>query len=63
MSDAFVPVIKAKISGTPLNISMACLPISDDIPLDDVNLLRDLDEKCLRSMNGELSFVTHMTSI
>jgi len=54
MPDAFVPVIKAKISGIPLNISMACLAISDDMSLDDVNLLRDLDEKCLRSMNAML---------
>jgi poly(A) polymerase len=52
-----VPVIKAKISGIPIDFTMARLAISsipDDIALDDNNLLRNLDERCVRSLNGTL---------
>jgi poly(A) polymerase len=62
MPDAFVPGIKAKISGIPLNILIACLALSsipDDLPLDD-HLLQKLDEKCVRSMNGKLVFAIRM---
>jgi poly(A) polymerase len=57
MPDAFVPVIKAKISGIPLNISMACLALSsipDNLSLGDDNLLQNLNKKCVRSMDGKL---------
>ncbi|KIM76376.1 hypothetical protein PILCRDRAFT_826372 [Piloderma croceum F 1598] len=53
--EAFVPVIKAKISGIPLDFLMARLALSsipDDLSLKDDNLLRNLDERCVRSMNG-----------
>jgi poly(A) polymerase len=55
--EAFVPVIKAKISGIPLDFLMARLALSsipDDLSLKDDNLLRNLDERCVRSMNGGL---------
>ena len=54
-----MPVIKAKISGIPLDFLMARLALSsipDDLSLKDDNLLRNLDDRCIRSMNGELSF-------
>jgi poly(A) polymerase len=53
--EAFVPVIKAKISCIPLDFLMARLALSsipDDLSLKDDNLLRNLDERCIRSMNG-----------
>ena len=53
-----MPVIKAKISGIPLDFLMARLALSsipDDLSLKDDNLLRNLDERCIRSMNGRLS--------
>ena len=59
MPEAFVPVIKGKISGIPLDFLMARLALSsipDDLSLKDDNLLRNLDERCVRSMNGRLSF-------
>lgn len=55
VSEAFVPVIKAKISGIPLDFTMARLALSsipDDLVLKDDNLLRSLDERCVRSLNG-----------
>jgi poly(A) polymerase len=61
--EAFVPVIKAKISGIPLDFLMARLALSsipDDLSLKDDNLLRNLDERCIRSMNGGLSFGIHV---
>ncbi|KAF8214198.1 Poly(A) polymerase central domain-containing protein [Mycena galopus ATCC 62051] len=53
--DAYVPVIKAKISGLPLNLLMACLALSsipEDLSLRDDTLLRNLDERCVRSLGG-----------
>ncbi|OCH94279.1 poly-A polymerase [Obba rivulosa] len=53
--DAYVPLIKAKISGIPLDLVMARLALSaipDDLSLQDDNLLRNLDERCVRSLNG-----------
>ncbi|KAH7916225.1 poly-A polymerase [Hygrophoropsis aurantiaca] len=53
--EAFVPVIGAKISGIPLDFLMARLALSsipDDLTLKDDNLLRNLDERCVRSLNG-----------
>ncbi|KAJ7758007.1 Poly(A) polymerase central domain-containing protein [Mycena metata] len=53
--DAYVPIIKAKISGIPLDFCMARLALSsipDDLSLRDDTLLRDLDERCVRSLGG-----------
>jgi poly(A) polymerase len=53
-----VPVIGAKISGIPIDLTMARLMLStipDDLTLEDDNLLRGLDERCVRSLNGLLS--------
>jgi len=53
--DAYVPVIKAEIMGIPLDFTMARLALStipDDLSLKDDNLLRNLDERCVRSLNG-----------
>jgi poly(A) polymerase len=50
-----VPVIKSKISGIPIDFLMARLALSsipDDLDLRDDNLLRNLDEKCIRSVGG-----------
>jgi len=66
--DAYVPVIKAKISGIPLNLLMARLALSsipDQLKLKDDNLLGNLDEKCVRSLNGVSSldiFIYHIYS-
>lgn len=53
--EAYVPVMNAKISGIPIDLTMARLAISsipDDLTLQDDNLLRTLDERCIRSLNG-----------
>lgn len=53
--DAYVPVIGAEIMGIPLDFTMARLALStipDDLSLKDDNLLRNLDERCVRSLNG-----------
>ncbi|KAJ7055025.1 poly-A polymerase [Mycena amicta] len=53
--DAYVPVIKAKVSGIPLDFLMARLALSsipDDLSLRDDTLLRNLDERCIRSLGG-----------
>ncbi|KDR84115.1 hypothetical protein GALMADRAFT_236784 [Galerina marginata CBS 339.88] len=53
--EAFVPIIKAEISGIPLDFLMARLALSsvpDNLTLKDDNLLRTLDDKCVRSLNG-----------
>jgi poly(A) polymerase len=55
--EAFVPIIKAEISGIPLDFLMARLALSsvpDVLSLKDDNLLRNLDERCVRSLNGAL---------
>ena len=41
--------------GIPLDFTMARLALSsipDDLSLQDDNLLRNLDERCVRSLNG-----------
>ncbi|KAF8897890.1 Poly(A) polymerase central domain-containing protein [Infundibulicybe gibba] len=53
--EAYVPIIKTKISGIPLDFLMARLALSsipDDLSLADDGLLRNLDERCVRSLNG-----------
>jgi poly(A) polymerase len=53
--EAYVPIIKAKISDIPLDFIMARLALSsipDDLSLQDDNLLRNLDERCVRSLGG-----------
>ena len=50
-----MPVIKTEIMGIPLDFTMARLALStipDDLSLKDDNLLRNLDERCVRSLNG-----------
>lgn len=53
--EAYVPIVKTKISGIPLDFLMARLALSsipDDLSLQDDNLLRNLDERCVRSLGG-----------
>ncbi|EKM79958.1 hypothetical protein AGABI1DRAFT_113202 [Agaricus bisporus var. burnettii JB137-S8] len=53
--EAYVPVVKTKISGIPLDLLMARMTLSaipDDLTLDDDNLLRNMDERCIRSLGG-----------
>lgn len=53
--EAYVPIITANISGIPVDFLMARLALSsipDDLSLQDDNLLRNLDERCVRSLNG-----------
>ncbi|KZT42918.1 Poly(A) polymerase [Sistotremastrum suecicum HHB10207 ss-3] len=53
--EAFVPIIKAKINGVELDLLMARLALSqigDDLTLQDDNLLKNLDERCIRSIGG-----------
>ncbi|KAH9943190.1 polymerase [Epithele typhae] len=53
--DAYVPIIKIKIQRIPIDLVMARLALStipDDLSLQDNNLLRNLDERCVRSLNG-----------
>lgn len=55
VAEAYVPVVKAKVSGIPIDFTMARLALSsipDDLSLEDNNLLRNLDERCVRSLNG-----------
>ncbi|KAG2217981.1 hypothetical protein INT45_006235, partial [Circinella minor] len=53
--DAFVPIIKLKFSGIPVDLLCARLNLStipDDLDIDDTSLLVPLDERCIRSVNG-----------
>ncbi|KAI0722730.1 polymerase [Earliella scabrosa] len=53
--EAFVPIIKTEISGIPIDLLFAQLnlaSIPDDLDLQDNNLLRNLDDRCVRSLNG-----------
>lgn len=55
--EAYVPIIKAEINGIPLDFLMARLALSsvpDNLSLRDDNLLRNLDERCVRSLNGKI---------
>lgn len=53
--DAFVPIIKMEFSGISIDLIFARLDIPRvprDLVLTDKNLLRNLDEKDLRALNG-----------
>lgn len=59
--EAYVPVISAEISGIPLDFLMARLALSsipEDLSLQDDNLLRNLDDRCVRSLNGALAHIS-----
>lgn len=52
---AFVPVIKLEFDNIEMDILFARLAlrtIPEDLDLTDDNLLRNLDQKCVRSLNG-----------
>ncbi|KAG8930246.1 polynucleotide adenylyltransferase [Tulasnella sp. 417] len=53
--EAYVPIIKTKISGIEVDFLCARLglpSIPDDLELADDNLLKNLDERCVRSLGG-----------
>lgn len=53
--DAFVPIIKIEFSGISIDIIFARLGVPRvplDMTLEDKNLLRNLDERDMRSLNG-----------
>lgn len=53
--DAFVPIIKMKMSGISIDLICARLDIPSvpvDLTLEDKNLLKNIEEKDLRSLNG-----------
>lgn len=55
VEDAFVPVIKTKFDGIELDILFARLAlrnIPQDQDLKSTDLLKNLDQKCVRSLNG-----------
>lgn len=74
-----MPVIKLRYSGIELDILFARLAlkeVSDDQKLSDDNLLRNLDDKSIRSLNGcrvadeilrlipnQLNFITTLRSV
>lgn len=55
VSDAFVPIIKIEFDGISIDLIYARLNVPRvpvDMTLDDKNLLKNIDEKDLRSLNG-----------
>ncbi|ORZ27806.1 polymerase [Lobosporangium transversale] len=53
--DAYTPVIKMKFSDIPIDLTFARLGLSsiaDSLSLSDDSLLRNLDDRCIRSVNG-----------
>ncbi|KAH9634946.1 hypothetical protein HF086_004346 [Spodoptera exigua] len=55
VKNAFVPVIKLNFDGIDIDLLFARLPLSkipDSFDLDDDMLLKNLDQKCVRSLNG-----------
>lgn len=53
--DAFVPIIKIEFSGISIDLIFAKLDITRvprDLTLEDKNLLRNIEEKDLRALNG-----------
>ncbi|XP_072032189.1 poly(A) polymerase beta-like isoform X2 [Amphiura filiformis] len=55
VEEAFVPVIKTEFDGIEMDILFARLAlqiIPENLDLTDNSLLRNLDQKCVRSLNG-----------
>ncbi|KAG8865141.1 polynucleotide adenylyltransferase [Tulasnella sp. 330] len=53
--EAYVPIIKSKISGVEIDFlcaRLALAQIPDDMDLSNDDLLRNLDERCVRSLGG-----------
>lgn len=53
--DAFVPIIAFHYHQIPIDLIFARLnlpSIQDDLDLSDNNILKNLDERCIRSLNG-----------
>jgi len=53
--EAFVPVIKMNFDGIEIDMTFARLAlkeVSDSQSLSDPQLLKNLDQKCVRSLNG-----------
>lgn len=53
--DAFVPIIKLEFAGIAIDLNFArldILKVPRDLTLDDKSLLRNIDEKDLRALNG-----------
>ena len=58
VEDAFVPVLKFSLNGIEIDLLFARLALQSipvDLDLLDVNLLRNLDMKSVRSLNGEFT--------
>lgn len=65
MPEAYVPIIKVKIQGIAIDFLMARLALSaipDDLTLRDDNLLKNLDERCVRSLNGAFVMLAARTT-
>lgn len=55
VADAHVPVIKMNFSDIPIDLVFARLTLAivpDSLELRDESLLKNLDERCVRSLNG-----------
>ncbi|CAJ0840673.1 9376_t:CDS:10, partial [Entrophospora sp. SA101] len=55
VTDAYVPVIKMKFQDIPIDLIFAKLNLSkvpDDLELRENSLLKNLDDVCIRSLNG-----------
>ncbi|XP_069174252.1 poly(A) polymerase type 3 isoform X2 [Procambarus clarkii] len=55
VEEAFVPVIKMKYEGIEIDLLFARLALKevpDSVDLKDDTILKNLDEKCVRSLNG-----------
>ncbi|PVU93805.1 hypothetical protein BB561_003024 [Smittium simulii] len=53
--EAYVPVIKMEFGNVPIDLTFASLhlpTIPDSLELLDTKILRNLDEQCIRSING-----------